>query len=118
MASVGKLTRLKHLRLVGAFGDADVAHLAGLTSLRSLMLRSSGPGFTDRGLSHLAKMNTLADLHLKGDFTAGGLRQLEELKALRWLKIYSPNDLSPAALERLWRKLPNLETLEAPKAPS
>ena len=109
LASVGKLTRLKDLRIYcQAIGDRGMAHLAGLTSLESLTARFQ---LTDEGLKHLANMKKLAAVQLYGDFTDRALRHLERLKSLQMLYVWTPNELSPAALERLKKSLPALHFL-------
>ena len=110
LACLGKLTRLRELSLSPAeFSDAGVKHLAGLTSLERLYL--GGAGLTDEGLKYLKDMTKLDYLGLTGDFTDEGLRRLEALKGLRTLNITSENAFSSAALDRLRRELPNLQTL-------
>ena len=79
---------------------------------------------TDAGLKYLRNMKKLNHLSILsgfdedkrdygsgGDITDEGFRQLEELKQLRFLNVYSDNALSDAALRRLWKELPNLSTL-------
>jgi hypothetical protein len=66
---------------------------------------------TDEGLKYLKGMTKLDYLGLTGDFTDEGLRQLEGLKGLRTLNVTSENAFTNAALDRLRRELPNLQTL-------
>ena len=72
------------------------------------------PRNTDNLLTKLtlADMKKLWDLKITGDFTDKGLRHLECLKALRWLKIDSQSTASKAALQRLRNKLPNLTSIK------
>jgi len=113
------LKKLKNLRLlwIGAgresssFTDAGIAHLKDLPNIRELYCRS--PYLTDKSLSYLANMKTLNFFTIIGSFTDKGLVYLEELKPLRSLKIGTTNKFSPAALERLKEKLPNLSSFKA-----
>ncbi|MDP2895077.1 MAG: M56 family metallopeptidase [bacterium] len=110
LACLAKLTRLRDLALSPCeFSDVGVKHLAGLTSLERLWI--GGPGLADEGLKCLKGMTKLDYLGLTGDFTDEGLRHLEGLKGLRTLNITSEGAFSNAALDRLRRELPNLQTL-------
>ena len=94
-----------------AITDAGVAHLAELTSLERLSI--GGPGLTDRALASLANMHRLDSLHLSGNFTDAGLRQLEGLKGLQHVTLYSGSNFTSAAKERLRANLPNLYSFTA-----
>lgn len=70
--------------------DAGVAHLEGLTTLRSLGLGDTK--VTDAGLAHVKGMTGLESLYLSGDqITDAGLAQLAKLTNLRKLSVYSKN---------------------------
>ena len=113
------LANLKQLRWFQAGGDrtpqvltdAGLAHLAGLTAMERLVI--GGAGVTDGGLSSLANMHRLDSLNVTGNFTDEGLRRLEGLTSLRYLWVYSGNNFSPAAKERLRKSLPNLYSFTA-----
>lgn len=110
LACLAKLTRLRDLALSPLdISDAGVKHLAGLTSLERLWI--GGSGLTDEGLKYLKGMTKLDCLGLTGDFTDKGLRRLEGFKGLRTLNVTSGGAFSNAALDRLRRELPNLQTL-------
>lgn len=109
-----KLKRLKWVQVNwknGAVSDAGMVHLAGLTSVERLAI--SGPNLTDDGLAYLTNMKGLNYLKVTGNFTDEGLKYLENLKALTHLKIYSANNFSPEALQRLRDNLPNLYSFTA-----
>lgn len=113
LACLAKLTRLRELYVFTQRGvsDAGIANLAGLTSLEHLGI--GGPNLTNRSLSYLANMKKLDYLWIgDGDFTDGGLRHLEGLRGLRRLEITSKNAFSREALDRLRKKLPNLQVLK------
>jgi len=110
LVSIGKLGGLRHLQIRGPITDAGMTHLARLTSLHWLSVDTTNH-LTDKALSHLANMKQLDDLRIStGDFTDKGLRYLEGLKALRFLYLTSENAFSRAALQRLWKNLPNLQS--------
>lgn len=139
LVHLAKLTELEELNLRNtAVGDAGLAHLKGMSKLEKLYVRKNpatrevtnagmaqlagltniemtnigGPDLTDDGLRHLANIKKLNHLTITdGKITDKGLRHLEGLKALSYLNIKSQKDLSPAALERLRRKLPGLAML-------
>jgi Leucine-rich repeat (LRR) protein len=109
LACLAKFTRLKWLQGVWGISDVGMAHLAGLTSMERLSV--GGPGLTDKGMAYLANMKNLDNLSVTGDFTDEGLRCLETLTGLRSLNITSEGAFTNAALNRLRRRLPNLQTL-------
>jgi len=114
LAVIGKLTKLKQLKFDSeTVSDGGMAYLAGLTALEDFTPWIS---MTDVGLSYLANMNKLEQLQVKGDFTDQGLSHLERLKALRFLRITSGNDFSPAKLEQLQKELPVLQRLYVNKS--
>ncbi len=109
LACLAKLTRLRDLALSPLeLSDDGVKHLAGLTSLERLWI--GGPSLTDEGLKYLKGMTKLDYLGLTGDFTDEGLRRLEVLKGLRTLNITSESAFSKEALDRLRKRLPNIQT--------
>lgn len=109
-----RLTNLRSLQLGGnAVDNEALAHLRGLTNL--LRLRIGGPEVTDAGLAHLANLKQLEDLTLTGNISDVGLEHLAGLTALATLRIYSSQNLSPDAGERLQETLPALRLFEADK---
>jgi len=110
LACLVKLKNLRRLVIGGVKSstvtDAGIAHLKDLPNMRELFCGS--PYLTDKSLSYLANMKTLYSLTITGNFTDEGLGFLEELKALHHLKIYSSNNFSPKAKERLLNNLPNM----------
>ena len=120
------LSGFKHLRWLQIgpcnYTDEGLAYLAGLSNMERLLI--GGSSLTDADLKYLAGMKNLDHLSIlrgfdinEGTFGRGGsisdegLRQLEELKQLKFLNIYSENDFSDTALRRLWKELPNLFAL-------
>jgi len=115
LACLAKLKNLRKLVIGGGVRsatvtDAGIAYLKDLPNMRELYCRS--PYLTDKSISYVANMKTLRSLSLIGSFTDEGLGYLEELKELLRLKIYSANKFSPAALRRLRKALPNIQTFE------
>ena len=110
LACLAKLTNLKKLIIVSSsksmITDAGMSHLAGLTNMGQLGIH--GPHLTDQALSYLKNMKQLSSLSINGNFTYEGLRHLEGLKRLRYLKFGQDSTFSPAALGRLRKSLPNL----------
>jgi hypothetical protein len=109
LAIVKDLRQLQRLEFNNArvFVDADLAPLAALTDIRTLMLR--GPGISDAGLVHLrgmAKMHslTLIDNHV----TSAGLEHLRSMALLESLDLNRSRveSLAPirqvARLRKLW----------------
>jgi len=88
------------------FSDVGMAHLAGLTQLERLSV--GGDRVTDAGLTYLEGMNSLTLLSLEGNITDEGLRQVGKLGSMSHLYLKTPNECSPAALDRLWEALPQL----------
>lgn len=118
-ANLAGLTQLKQLwdvqiggiRITWRIGDAGLAHLAGLTNLKRLTL--GGPDMTDQGLTNLSNLKLLETLRLTGQFTDAGLRHLESLEQLQGLTIYSSNNFSDEAKQRLRENLAGLQRLTA-----
>lgn len=101
MAQVGRLERLEELDFISPFSpvtDAGMAHLAGLTRLKSLHLAS--PAITDDGLAHLAGLVDLETLLISElPITSVGLRHLAGLRKLNRLALHGTRvrDLGPIA---------------------
>jgi Leucine-rich repeat (LRR) protein len=111
MACLKKLKNLRRLAITRSMiTDAGIAHLKDLPNMRELHCGS--PYLTDESLSYLANMKTLNSLTITGNFTDKRLRHLEGLKGLTHLNITSDNAFSNAALQRLRKKLPNLQSLK------
>jgi peroxiredoxin len=109
LACLARLTKLRWLQLGSTklnITDAGIAYLAGLGNLDRVVL--GGPGVTDRSLAVLANLPRLDLLRIGGSFTDEGLQQLEGLKGLHNLSIYSTNAFSPAATERFRKTATNL----------
>jgi hypothetical protein len=72
------------------FGDADLAHLQGIDTLKTLSLYF-GTRISDEGLAQLAKLESLESLKLYGDrITDAGLEHLARLKNLKSLSLEAP----------------------------
>ncbi len=113
LASVGKLTRLKTLRVdCRTLSDGAMAHLGNLASLERL---DAWFAVTDNGLKHVAKLRKLNSLQVHGEFSNSGLQQLQGLKSLQMLYILTDNEPSSATLKRLRSKLPVLSILSVLK---
>ncbi len=90
MAQIGQLDRTWFLHLVGAQGekvtDAGLAHVAGLTRLKVLVIR--GRGLTDSGLVHLAGLSRLETLTLNfTPMTDAGMAHFRGLTRLKSLDL-------------------------------
>lgn len=117
LACLSEMKSLQWLTLINpstggaTVGDKGLAHLSGLTSLRRLNIGS--PEMTDAGLAHLVGMHQLYDLSVTGQFTDQGVADLENLKGLEVLRIYSGKNLSATAKQSLQQNLPNLRHFTA-----
>jgi len=103
LAHVGRLRRLKWLDVRSMrVTDAGLAHLAGLSDLRSLSCLGT-PGLTDAGLAHLAGLERLEALSIEGPtgIEGPGLAHLARLDRLRFLAIHTENDAGLPSLSRL-----------------
>ena len=97
LASVGKVTGLKHLSTFGSegFTPAGLKHLAPLTNLELLDLRrerapADAPTF-DEGVKHLAGTKRLTYLNLQGlHLTDASLAHIGKLTTLRKLYVSGP----------------------------
>jgi Leucine-rich repeat (LRR) protein len=112
-ADLAWLTGLKRLRwLQGLCGvsDAGMKYLTNLTSLEGLTIHTVQ--VTDAGLANLSLLRNLQTLHYQGPITDEGLRHLEGLRSLNFLTIVDlEKQVSPAALERLRQRLPDLQIM-------
>jgi hypothetical protein len=103
LAHVGRLHRLERL---GAgytrVTDAGLAHLRGLSGLRSLWCAGT-PGLTDAGLAHLAGLGQLESLLIEGTphIEGPGLAHLAGLNRLKVLFIPIETDAGLPSLSRL-----------------
>ena len=97
---VATLPKLEELNLSNTdIGDVGLAHLRGLTHLRSLALVYTS--ITDAGMSTIKEMHRLTKLELAGtDITDSGLAHVSSLTALRELDI-SDTSITEAALGHL-----------------
>jgi hypothetical protein len=89
LADIGRLPRLERLHANSVrVTDVGMAHLAGLTKLRSLGIEGT-PGLTDAGLAHLAGLEQLEGLMIQGTMgiEGPGLAHLAGLKRLGFLMI-------------------------------
>ncbi len=113
LASLANLKNLKWLQigLKNRITDAGMTNLAGLTNMDRLAIGS--PYLTDKSLAYLKDMKRMDNMTIAGNITDEGLKNLEELKALTRLVIYSSNNFSPAAINRLKNSLPNLNSFIA-----
>lgn len=91
--------------------DAGISHLQNLDNLKKLSCGS--PYLTDKALACFANMKQIQSLTVYGNFTDDGLTALKGAKTLRFLKIYSSNKFTPAAIEDLRKSLPYLRSLTA-----
>ena len=138
MASLGELHHLTYLELAtDYFGDAAIAHLAGLERLEELDLRgalvsdgglraiaglqslrvlrvgsrrveSDVPEITDAGMECIAKLSRLEELDIEGCRVSDkGVKVLRSLPRLRTLDL-SLTDITDATLEEIER-FPRLE---------
>jgi RNA polymerase sigma factor (sigma-70 family) len=97
LAQLKELSALESLRLADCLHitGAGLAHLAGLSRLRSLDLESTP--ITDAGLAHLAGLANLEDLNLPDlKITDAGLAHLRGLRSLRRLSL--PQGISDTGL--------------------
>ena len=107
LAHLKGLTRLRTLQLTGReVTDASLVHLNGLTGLDTLSL--SGTQVTNAGLVHLKALTGLRELHLPlRPVTDVGLDHLKGMPQLALLVAGSP-DLTDADIAQLNQALPGL----------
>ena len=105
MESIGRQKRLERLHLsnVRRVTDAGVAHLCGLSRLRSLHLTNAA--ISDRSVEFVCSLQQLKTLSLRGiPLSEGAFENLAQLQQLEALEIGMANcDLSPHALTELSR---------------
>jgi hypothetical protein len=92
LSPLANLKSLEHLQLLHfAIVDEDLAHLSGLTKLKSLTIfpmKTDGPCVTDDGLVHLSGLTQLRGLQLDWTHIKGsGLAHLSRMTQLESLKI-------------------------------
>jgi len=92
LAHVGRLSRLKYLRVgcstpSSTLSDAGLEHVGRLHSLEELHI--GGTRISDRGMSHIARLSQLKRLALIGTrmVTGAGLAELTRLKSLKRLSL-------------------------------
>jgi hypothetical protein len=110
IAAIGRLARLKHLRLDhSSLSDSGLAHLKGLTNLSGLDL--SETQVSDAGLAHLEGLTNLSLLAVSGThITSAGLVHLNGLTNLKFLLL--PNTrVTDAGLAHL-KGLTNLSSVD------
>ena len=115
--NLGKLTSLQHLDLNlirSKITGENVAHLAGLQSLKKLYICAfvvkDGSAIvsldiTDKGLGHISRLKSLENLTLSGaEITDEGLLQLSEIPTLRWVDLQGCG-VTEQGLQKLKKKL-------------
>jgi Leucine-rich repeat (LRR) protein len=111
LACLKKLKKLRRLVIGYAkhstITDEGIANLSNLTQLEELTIGS--PRLTDKSLSYISNSRQLKILRLTGNFTDNGLRHLEELEALHYLRMVTSNKFTYKARRRLLDSLPNLD---------
>jgi hypothetical protein len=87
LASLHRLTKLKHLRLRGhGIDDAALAQIANLSSLRILNVPQAE--ITDAGIAHLAQLPNLEQLRLGSPhLSIAGIEQIAALPTLKRLHL-------------------------------
>jgi len=122
LACLAKLSNLRRLEIDnrGVLTNKGIAKLKSLTYLNVLEITNAH--LTDDGLKHISDMKKLDSLTISGDITEQGLHHLEGLKALTYLRIITPKNINPEAIQRLIDIIPNLpriqtETRELSKVP-
>jgi hypothetical protein len=107
VAALHGLKNLHRLRLSQCrITDKGLAELASLGALISLDLERNNR-VTDKGISSLAQLKHLEHLDLAHtSVSARSLQYLQQLPSLKVL-IFSPNNINPAELEEMRKKLPH-----------
>jgi hypothetical protein len=111
MAQIGRLDRLESIRLTGtrSVTDAGLAHMKGLTNLRSIQFDETG--ITGRGLRHIWGLPRLEILFLEGnDIADDGLAHLAGMTTIKHLNLRSPR-ITDAGLANL-EELANIEGIQ------
>jgi len=107
MAQLAKLKSLKALYCGGKeVTDAGLAHLAELPLLEDLAL--AGVHMSDNGLVHIARLGRLKTLELVGNFTDAGLSHLPGVTSLKNLYLAKSPSITDAGLAHL-SHIPTLE---------
>lgn len=106
---LAQLQKLQSLELGNVpITDRGLKHLSGLHSLHRLELTDQGNAITDDGLVHLADMQELEYLRVRGAITDRGLEHLAKLGSLRFVAIES-RTISERAIEALKQQVPSLQ---------
>lgn len=110
LAYVAELTSLRSLMLFrDQVTDTGLEHLQGLTHLRQLFL--DGTQITDEGLVHLKGLTSLVELSLwQTKVTDEGLEHLKELPNLTYLYLEG-TQVTDAGVEGLQEALPKLHVM-------
>ena len=113
MVNVGRLTRLRKLRLIASrVTDAGLAHLTALISLEEVAINESP--VTDAGLISLRRLPRLKELCLiDTTISDAGLVHLKGLSSLRYLNV-TQTDVTDAGIKDLERELPALRIIKMP----
>ena len=107
IASMGKLTGLRRLQI--SHGGGTNAALKSLTGLKRLeRLSIGGDGLTDDGLVYLAELPHLNSLTLSGHFTDEGLAHLQKVQTLGSLDFISGANFTARSLSDFRASMPNL----------
>ena len=102
--SPGEVVNVYHLK--NKFTDADLAQVAGMTELRSLVLENTQ--VTDAGLVHLASLTKLKKLDLDGtQVTDAGVVHLGGLTKLERLEL-SRTRVTDEGVSGFWKAHPNV----------
>lgn len=110
---LGRLRQLRQLTLSGrqAISPAGFQHLAGLSELSQLTMRSCG--LSDEHLAAVGQLRGLEVLVLSGNhITAAGIEHLRDLSKLRKLEVSFCRGIDDQAFEKISR-LERLEDLSA-----
>jgi len=122
LAELAQMPRLERLCLWGKtqITDRHIAHLEGLTQIKSLTLWAGCSNLTDAGLASIGKLRSLEELHFIGTprLTPAGVAHLKNLKNLRKVDFGGawggPKNLQYGddAMRQLAAVLPGLESIE------
>jgi Leucine-rich repeat (LRR) protein len=114
MAGLARQTGLESLSLTARYTDDGLAHLKKLQSLRKLGLHGlmqDRDYITDEGLAHIKEIKSLESIIIyTGQFTDAGLAHLSELKNLKKLHMPGNTGFTDAGLAHI-AKLDHLESL-------
>ena len=102
----GWLTSIRYSCATPRISDAGLAHLEGLTKLRTLDLYNTR--ISDAGLRHLKGLMNIRYLNLDGTrITDAGLPHLKGLTSLKELRVFRTG-VTEAGLAELLKALPSL----------